>query len=211
MLIDSGAEVSAISDKCKDLLLKDDPKLPTIPLKGLAIHNAVGDRSIKVDTQMLLPIKIRNNVIHTSVIVIKGLNECGILGSDFMETYGAVINFVQRNMSITINNTQHFIPLVEKRLSQPAHLKVITTKIIQQLITNTTQGSHSILTGKINKLINEFPEVFRVTPGKIRGYECTLRLKHSIPKKPNTPNTLRMRSHRSYTGSERFLTLITIY
>ena len=85
MLIDSGAEVSAISEECKKRLLNDDLKLPTKPLKLLAVHNAVGDKSKKVDTQMLLPIKIRNNIIHTSVIVIKGLNECEILGSDFLE------------------------------------------------------------------------------------------------------------------------------
>uniref|UniRef100_A0A2S2NBD6 RNA-directed DNA polymerase n=1 Tax=Schizaphis graminum TaxID=13262 RepID=A0A2S2NBD6_SCHGA len=185
MLIDSGAEISAISEECKERLLKDDPELPTIPLKGLAVHNAVGDKSTKVDTQVLLPIKIRNNIIHTSVIVIKGLNEWGILGSDFLEIYGANINFVQRNMSLTINNTQHYIPLIEKKLSQPIEFKVVTTKIMRQVTMTTTQEgverSANKLTSKIDKLVNEFPEVFRDIPGKIKGYECNIRLKSNIP------------------------------
>lgn len=183
MLIDSGAEISAISEKYQKKFLQDDPKMPTIPLSGLVIHNAVGNKSVKIKTQMLLPINIQNKTIHAPVIVIKDLNECGILGSDFLETYGATIDFIQRNISLTIKGTQYKISLVEKTVAQPVQLKVISTKRVGQMTTTAVQGeeSPSKITNRIKKLIKDFPEVFCNTPGKIKGYECKIRLKNNIP------------------------------
>lgn len=90
MLIDSGAEICAIYEKYQAQLMEDDPKTPTVPLTGLYIYNAIGDKTTKATTQMLLPININGTVIQTPFIIIKHLNEKGILGNDFLETHGAL-------------------------------------------------------------------------------------------------------------------------
>lgn len=94
MLINSGADISSISEKYQQLLLQDDVRMPTIPLTGLVVHISVRNKSTKVNTQMLLPISFHDKTINKPVIVIKDLNENRILESDFLEVCEATIDFV---------------------------------------------------------------------------------------------------------------------
>lgn len=56
MLIDSGIEVSAISSQLEGQLIKNHSVIPTFPLSGLYIPNAIGEKNM--NRQVLLPIKI---------------------------------------------------------------------------------------------------------------------------------------------------------
>lgn len=70
MLIDSGAEVSVISNKYEDRILNRNSQTPTLPLVGMSIHLAVGEKPTKVTKQILLPIKFSTNTIHAPFIVV---------------------------------------------------------------------------------------------------------------------------------------------
>jgi len=70
MLIDSGAEISAISTEYEEAILKSDKSTPTLPLTGMTIHNATGDKSVKVNRQLLIPLSIKNTIIQTPFIVV---------------------------------------------------------------------------------------------------------------------------------------------
>lgn len=48
MLIDSGAEISAISEKYLNLILLDDKRTPVLPVNGMNVQNAVGEKPTKV-------------------------------------------------------------------------------------------------------------------------------------------------------------------
>jgi len=54
MLLDSGAEICALSEEYYDQIIQDDSKIPVIPLTGLSIHNAIGNKPTKVTKQRLL-------------------------------------------------------------------------------------------------------------------------------------------------------------
>jgi len=69
MLIDSGAEISTISTEYEEAILKSDKSTPTLPLTGMTMHNATGDKSIKVNRQLLIPLSAKNTLIHTPFIV----------------------------------------------------------------------------------------------------------------------------------------------
>jgi len=44
MLIDSGAEISAISEHYQQLITNENPKIPIIPVNELHIYNAIGTK-----------------------------------------------------------------------------------------------------------------------------------------------------------------------
>lgn len=49
MLVDSGAEISAISVRYEEEIIKKTGQLPTLSLTGLSIHNAIGNKPTKVE------------------------------------------------------------------------------------------------------------------------------------------------------------------
>lgn len=52
MLVDSGAEISTMSVTYEESKRKRLGKLPTLPLTGISIHNALGNKPIKVEKQI---------------------------------------------------------------------------------------------------------------------------------------------------------------
>lgn len=182
MLVDSGAEICAISEEYYNKIVKDNPKIPIIPLTGLSIHNATGNKPTKVTKQILLPIEIGKEQIQTPFIVINNLNEKGIIGSDFLEVSNSTIDYEKRQLTVKIDNEIYKIPFSRKNSLQPIHLRAISTQSITEPL---DQIQYNILPDhiqrNIDKLIHQYPEVFRDTPGEIKGYECVIRLKNDKP------------------------------
>lgn len=112
MLVDSGAEISAISTDYEAAILKTDGSIPTLPLTGMVIHNATGDKAIKVNRQLLIPMSVNNKIIQTSFITEPSLNEGGIIGNDFLEAYNAKIDFGKKTVTIIIEQEEMRIPFV---------------------------------------------------------------------------------------------------
>lgn len=93
MLIDSGAEISAISDAFQIKIADGKTQIPTLPLSGLNIYNAIGNTMSKAKCQMSLPITIDTFTTHAPFIVIPKLNEDDIIVNNFLEKNCAVLDF----------------------------------------------------------------------------------------------------------------------
>jgi len=136
----------------------------------------------KILTQILLPIKIGENILQSPFMVIKHLNEKGILGNDFLETHEASIDFGKRTLLLKINNKIHEIQLMAKIQTNPVHLSAITTETITEAHReNKIKNLPGHLQHRLDKLIYDFPEVFSEKPGKIKDYYCTIRIRNSKP------------------------------
>lgn len=183
MLIDSGAEISAISTEYENkLMIENEPQIPSLPLVGLNIYNAIGNTVTKASKQMLLPLTFDSYTVHTPFIVVPQLNEGGIIGNDFLEKNKAILDFKNQTMIIKNTITDISIPFNDKTKGSAANLKSIHTKIMTEPMSPKTLNLRSTNEQKfIDHIVDQFPEVFRETPGKIRGYQCSLRLKNDKP------------------------------
>ncbi|CAI6349975.1 unnamed protein product [Macrosiphum euphorbiae] len=182
MLVDSGAEISAISTEHEKAILILDNSTPILPLSGMTIHNATGDKSIKVNRQLLIPLSIEKTVIQTPFIVVPTLNEGGILGNDFLETHKAIIDFGEKTVTITVEQNELKIPFINKRNGAPMHLKTVQTGISKEPIHPRRINIHSHLEQKyLDKILKKFSTVFRSEPGKIKNYQCKIKLKNDTP------------------------------
>lgn len=90
-MIDSGAEISAVSTEFEEQIIKNNGTIPTLPLSGLSVHNAVGEKNMKVNRQILLYIKIGVSIIQTE-LVIPQLNENVTIGYDFLKNNKCVLD-----------------------------------------------------------------------------------------------------------------------
>lgn len=78
-------------------------QLPTLLLKGLSI----GNKPIKVERQVLIPIKIDSQIVHAPFIVVPQLNKGGIICNDFLETHIVKINFDERILAINFGKNKY--------------------------------------------------------------------------------------------------------
>lgn len=162
LLVDSGAEISAISTKYEDKITSNNQVIPTLPLSGMVIHNATGDKATRVNSQLLIPMSINNKIIQIPFIAVPTLNEGGILGNDFLETYHAKIDFGKKTITIKINQEEIVIPFVNKTNGAPMHLKSIQTQVPREPIntkeiSNYSQSEQNYL----DKILKQFSEVFK--------------------------------------------------
>lgn len=183
MLVDSGAEISAISTDFEKTITEHGPLIPTLPLTGLNIYNAIGNTTTKASKQMFLPLTFDKYLTHAPFIVVPQLNEGGIIGNDFLEKNKAVLDFEKQTMIIKDVSTNIIaIPFSDKEKSQSVKLKPIHTKLMTEPIRQRTLNLRSSQEQQfIEKIVDQYPEVFQETPGRIRGYECKLRLKNETP------------------------------
>lgn len=65
MLVDSGAEISATSNEYEKRLEEIKGQIPTLPVTGLNIYNAIGKTTTKASKQMLLPLTLKTITTQT--------------------------------------------------------------------------------------------------------------------------------------------------
>lgn len=128
MLIDLGTEISGISSQLKDRIIKNPGAIPTLPLSSLSVHNAIGEKNMKVNKQVLLPIKIGQTVVQTAFIVIPQLNENGIIDNDFLENNKCLLDFDKQEMTVKISTDIEKTKFIEKKNGLPANLIPVQTQ-----------------------------------------------------------------------------------
>ena len=100
-LIDTGTEVTAISEKFYN---ENFTRCPTLPLCGKFIKAAIGSKSIRLKLQVMIPIKINNLTLDLIYIVVPKLIKDCIIGIDSQEKLKMVINTEAKNIKITVND-----------------------------------------------------------------------------------------------------------
>lgn len=93
-LLDSGSEISCISEELYvNICSQYSNKIPCIPVPSAQIITATGNKSCKINKQILVPITIDNVVYDTILLVVKKLIRPVILGADWLIYNGAVVDF----------------------------------------------------------------------------------------------------------------------
>lgn len=133
MLIDSGAEINAISEKYKNLIISNNERIPVLPINGMNIYNTVGKKSTKVSTLMIVPIKLKSIITHVPLIFIEKLNEDGILENAFLKKHNATIDFENRILIIHHEKGKTIILFTNCRTQTSIeHIKLIKTQPISE-------------------------------------------------------------------------------
>lgn len=182
MLIDSGAEISVISTEYERLIREGNNNLPTLPLTGINIFNAFGNKTTKASRQVLLPLRINEHTIQAPFIIIPQLNEGGIIGNDLLDRLKAILDFNKQILTLRSEMAIWDTPFMSQEEKTTTKLQMIHTKVVKEPITPRTITMRTTGEQKYTEdILEQFPEVFVDHPGKIRNYKCNLRLKHDSP------------------------------
>ena len=91
-LIDSGSEVSAISEKFYNKNLDFFKSCLTLPLSGKFMKSATGNRSTRLNLQVTIRTKIKNFTLNLIYLVVPNLIKDCIIGYDSQQKLKMLIN-----------------------------------------------------------------------------------------------------------------------
>ena len=100
-LVDTGSEVSVISEHILDEIRENNKHIPSLPVAGVSIVGVTGVRSKRVTKQVQLNMIINGGTYENSFLVVRGLNLEVILGNDFLIRHSAVIDFKKRIVELS--------------------------------------------------------------------------------------------------------------
>ena len=86
-LIDTGSEISVISESGLEELKELNKNIPSLPVAGVTIVGVTGVRSKRVTKQVQLNMLINGVEFENTFLVVRGLNLEVILGNDFCKPW----------------------------------------------------------------------------------------------------------------------------
>lgn len=170
-----------------DKIIKNNTKVPILPINGVQISNAVGKKICRTSRQIYCECRIGSAILYVNFVQVENLNEKGIIGADILQQYNTQINFHNRTIMWSVNQTIHTTRFAE---TEP---KIITEdhQMHQiQINSNDEEGEHYLSDDQQNEfaqLLKQYKNIFSPHPGKIEKYQCQIRVKEGKPK--TLPNT----------------------
>ena len=95
-LVDTGSEVSVISEHMLDELKETNKNIPSLPVAGVTIVGITGVRSKRVTKQVQLNMIINGGEYENTFLVVRWLNLEVILGNDFLIRHKACLLYTSR-------------------------------------------------------------------------------------------------------------------
>lgn len=100
VLIDSGSDITCVSQHFYETLSKTNIEIPELPVSNLAVGVAVSRKAVRVNKKIFLNVQYWEFDISYAYLVVPGLSADMIVGADFLEKNGGVINFRDRTFEL---------------------------------------------------------------------------------------------------------------
>lgn len=113
-LVDSGAELSCVQKEYLEALVSNGVQLPEIPVTNVNIITALGSRSKRISTQVLLPIECQGKKMEVTALVVPRLLKYVILGQDWIAKNQVTIS-CHRFLRPLINSEEEVLHLRDGR------------------------------------------------------------------------------------------------
>jgi len=181
LLIDTGATISVLTKEIVDKIIQNNSKVPVLPINGVQISNAVGKKICKISKQIFCECKIGSAFIFANFVQVENLNEKGIIGADILQQYNTRINFNNQTIIWDINKTIHTISFANTEprvVTEDQHLHRIQVSDKNEI---NEHGGNSQQNQELMHLLSQYREIFSDNPGRIRKYQCQIKVKEGEP------------------------------
>ena len=199
-LIDSGSQISCVSEQFYDQNASILSRVPSLPVVGTSVIGATGGRPVKLRKQIYAEFnmgRLRSNGVF---VIVPRLTKTCIIGVDILEPLEGIINFKHNELTVRnleveqIMSTSSEGPreeLVEMCCMSKANVDKTDDEEFEDQLENKVSNIAGITRkerARYSELIRRYREIFRTKPGRISGYHHELHLrenavyrKHSYP------------------------------
>lgn len=121
-------------------------------------------------------VTINDNTKNVTFLVLKGLSEEGILGNYFLESHEARIDCSTQRMCLKFKGMRKVVEFKQNEYGRENTIRTVKTQILTaESPIETIERPRRIddeAQHRLDKLIEDYREIFREEPGLVRGYEC---------------------------------------
>lgn len=110
-LIDTGCEITCMSEKFYEENLHAFQKCPTLPVNNVLAHGATGGKPVKVKKQIYAQITIQNVQLDFVVLIVSNLAYEFIIGIDLLRVFKAKLDFLSNDINFQEIPFEHSLRL----------------------------------------------------------------------------------------------------
>jgi hypothetical protein len=191
ILVDTGSEISAISDEMVDSIKKEGnkDKILTLKIAGIRIRGALGRLSRRINLQHWIPIDFSVLICQVTLVEVPGLMCDCILGNDFLNKYRGVIDFGEKVLRLEVEGRIVSIEFFEDKGGRKER-RMNSIKVVDEFQTpwqliQETLYQYSTVTDKekesLLQIFSQFWHIFSSRPGLARGVQCKIKVIDESP------------------------------
>lgn len=189
-LIDTGSEITCISVELLEKLIgKSKQGITALPIKPIQIRGAFGQRSLKIQQIVALPLLFGEIEIPTELLVVPRLVRPIILGLDWLGTKQAILNLgnFEKKLSITNESGQVIeLPLAvnEEVALECNNISGITKSLQPSFLDQVNVGEQITATQirSLHEVLKNHSGLFTKILGRANCYVHEIRMEPHIPK-----------------------------
>lgn len=202
ILIDSGSEISAISEEFYNRVVKQ-LGVPLLPVTNVAIQVAVGGKRQRVKFQILLPVLLKKSgvLLDVKCLIVPGLNQNAIFGFDWLLQHKVEMDFHKSVMVVKLADREIIIRYAavsgdeEKADQLCVSFAAVGSEGTGSMMEVSKQGysmtDKELVVGRADtsvenrgaliKLLNRYDGVFSESPGKVKSYVHVIEMVDDSP------------------------------
>lgn len=192
VLVDSGSQVSAVSEEFIGGLQGQGIDIPILPVSNTSIAVAVGRKRQKVKEQVLLEVNIDGKSYEVVCLVIPKLNREIVLGCDWLAKINAVLDFQNAVLKVMSGTSEvEEIKLcyekfndLEVNAMDEKEENIIRHRYSERELEAAAAGAEVLdesSKDNLSSLLKNFADVFSETPGRTRVYQHEIHMRDETP------------------------------
>lgn len=205
-LIDSGSQITCISQEFLMVVLNKNSKLPVLNTNCITVTGALRNKSSKVRQQVYLNVKFAHTEWDVAAVVVPGLVRDLILGADWLTQFEVVLDFANYSLSGVFGESTVSIPFSNEvgesakvqiseveaeadeignyrevnNIVERKKLKVYSDEQLKKIIDNAELLQINEKT-ELFHLLDKYRDVFSEQPGRLNCYEHEIVLRDYTP------------------------------
>ena len=189
-LIDTGAEVTCLSEEFVDKNKERMQACPTLPVNGVTLVGPMGGKPIRLRKQIYADIQLPNYLIQVVFLVVPKLSRPCIIGIDLLDEFRSQIDLDSKTISFPLLEGRPSIRIMnEDTIKQPERETQVINSITNlgneaevskeeiQMKVQETNLISSKEKKQLEDLLWKHKAVFKKTPGRLTTYQHKLLVK----------------------------------
>lgn len=192
-LVDSGSQVTAISENFFEIILREDSEIPRLPARCTTLVGALGCKSTKVREQVFLSVQLNGFKFEYPFLIVPNLVRNCILGCDWMRDYSVIIDFSKSVLRGNFDGTERQICFVGEpnpgiyisvsevveQITEPPQKRKELTCYAEEALREVAENAESLNEShkiELFSLLLSYREIFSDQPGRTEMYMHQIRL-----------------------------------
>lgn len=186
ILIDTGCQTSCISENFYRKLIGLGKEVRTIPVSGVIMLSALGNRTKDVNKQVFLDVQLNSETTQIIFLVVNNLINEVIIGNDWLHAVKGKVDFNKKTLEIELNKKILLIPFVNDKINpteDTSNLNTVETHLAKNDELEN-KADYPAQPTKLQNLLHKYKDICSDKPGLTNKYTHDINIKNETSFQP---------------------------